>query len=91
MRGGIVLCSVLSVETARRGRLSHGKAEVRLVLLAQDALYCAVICHPFVGVVLFWRPNGWLLFVVHVIPGGRGYLKYLDLYLQGLMSGDLGW
>ena len=91
MRGGVVLCSVLSVEPARRGRLSHGEVEVRLVLLAQDALYRAVICHPFLGVVLFWRPDGWLLFLVHVFPGGRGNLEYLDLYPQGSMSGDLGW
>ena len=90
MRGGIVLCSVLSVEAARRGRLSHGKGEVHLILLAQDALYRAVIRDPFVCVVLFWWPNGWLLLVVHVIPAGRWYLKYLDLYLQGSMSGHLG-
>ena len=90
MRGGLVLCSVLSVEAARRGRLSHGRVEVRLVLLAQDALHRAVIRHPFVCVVLIrWR-NGWLFFVVHLFPGGRGYLKYLELYLQGSVSGDLG-
>ena len=34
MRGGIVLCSVLSVEAECRGRLSHGEVEVCLVLLA---------------------------------------------------------
>ena len=90
MRGGVVLYYVLSVDAARRGHLSHGKVEVCLLLLAQDALYRAVIRHPFVCVVLFWWPNGWLLFVVHVIPGGRRYLKYLDLYLQGSVSGDLG-
>ena len=90
MRGGVVLCSVLSVEAARRGRLLHGKVEVCLVLLAQDAMHRAVIRHPFVYVVLIWWPNGWLFFVVHVFPGGRGYLEYLDLYLQGSMSGDLG-
>ena len=56
-------------------------------LLAQDVLYCAVVRYPFVGVVLSWRLDGWLLFLVHAIPGGRGYLKYLDLYLQGSMSG----
>ena len=88
---GVVLCSVLSVEAACRGRLSHGEVEVGLVLLAQDALYRAVAHYPFVGVVLFWRPDGWLLYVVHAIPRGRGYLKYLDLYLQGSMSADLGW
>ena len=91
MPGGIVLCFVLSVEAACRSRLSHGEVVVRLVLLAQDALYRAVIRQPFVGVVLIWRPNGWLLFVVHFTSGGRGYLKYLDLYHQGSMSGDLGW
>ena len=90
MRLGVVLCLVLSVEPARRGRVSHGKVEVRPVLLAQDALHRAVIHHPFVCVVLIWWPNGLLSFVVHVFPGGRGYLKYLDLYLQGSMSGDLG-
>ena len=88
---GVVLCSVLSVEVACRGRLLHGEADVCLVLLAQDALYRAVVRYRFVGVLLFWRPDGWLLFVVHAIPGGRGYLKYLDSYLQGSMSGDLGW
>ena len=61
MRGGIVLCApVSSVEAARRGRLSHGKVEVRPVLLAQDALHRAVICHPSVCVVLVWWSNGWL-------------------------------
>ena len=84
MQGGVVLCLVLSVEAARRGRLSHGKVEVCLVLLAQDALHRAVIRHPFVCVVLIWWPNGWLFFVVHVFYGGRGYLEYLDLYLQGV-------
>ena len=90
MRVGVVPCSVLSVEAACRGRLSHGEVEVRLILLAQDALYRAVVRYPFVGVVLFWWPDGWLLFVVHAIAGGRRYSKYLDLYLQGSMSGDLG-
>ena len=90
MRGCVVLCSALSVEAARRGRLLHAQVEVRLFLLARDALHRAVIRHPFVCVVLIWWPNGWLFFMVHVFPGGRGYLKYLDLYLQGSMSGDIG-
>ena len=91
MRGGVLLCApVFSVEAARRGCLLHGKVEVCLVLLAQDALHRAVIRHPFVCVVLVWWSNGWLTFVVHVFRGGRGYLKYLDLYLQGPMSGNLG-
>ena len=39
MRGGIVLCALVSsVEAAHHGRMSHGKVEVRLVLLAQEAL-----------------------------------------------------
>ena len=87
--GGVLPFSVLFVEAARNGRLSHGKVEARPVLLAQDALHRAVIRHPFVCIVLIWWPNGWLFFVVLVFPGGRGYLKYLDLYLQGSMSGDL--
>ena len=91
MRGGVVLCSVLPAEAACRGRLSHGEVEVCFVLLAQDALYRAVVCYPSVGVVLSWRLDGWLFFVVHAIPGGRGYVKHLDLYLQGSVSGDLGW
>ena len=91
MRGGVVLCApVLSVDAAHRGHLSHGKVEVLLVLVAQDALHRAVIRHPFVFVVLIWWSNGWLFFVVHLFRGGRRYLKYLDLYLQGSMSGDLG-
>ena len=91
MRGGVVLCApVFSVEAARRGRLLHGKVEVRLVLLAQDALHRAVIRHPSVCAVVVWWSNGWLFFVVHVLCGGRGYLKYLDLYLQGPMSGYVG-
>ena len=90
MRGGLVLCLVLSVEAPRLCRLSHGKVAVCLVLLAQDALQRALIRHPFVCVVLIWWSNGWLFFVVHVFPGGQGYLKYIDLYLQGSMSGDLG-
>ena len=91
MRGRVVLCApVSSVEAAGRGRLSHGKVEVRLVLLAQDALHRAVIHHPSVCVVLVWWSNGWLFYVVHVFRGGRGYLKYLDLYFQGPMSGYLG-
>ena len=91
MQGGVLLCApVLSVEAARRGCLSHGKVEVRPVLLAQDALHRAVILHPSVCVVFVWWSNRWLFFVVHVFRGGRGYLKYLDLYLQGPMSGYLG-
>ena len=53
-------------------------------------LHRAVIRHPFVSVVLIWWPNGWLFSMVPVFRGERGYLKYLDLYLQGSMSGDLG-
>ena len=91
MRAGVVLCApVSSVEAARRGRLSHAKVEVRLVLLAQDALHRVVIRHPSVCVVLVWWSNGWLFVMDHGFRGGRGYLKYLDLYLQGPMSGDLG-
>ena len=91
MRGGVVLCATeFSVEAARRGCLSHGKVKVRLVLLAQDALQLAVIGHSFVCVLLVWWSNGSLFFVVHVFCGGRGYLKYLDLYLQGSISPDLG-
>ena len=91
MWGGVVLCPpVFFVEATRCGRLSHGKVEVRLVLLAQDALHRAVIHHPSVCVVLVWWSNAWLFFVVLVFRGGRGYLKYLDLYLQGPMSSDLG-
>ena len=49
MRGDIVLCALVSsVEAARRGRLSHAKVEVRLILLAQNALHRAVIRHPSV-------------------------------------------
>ena len=91
MRGGIVLCARMwSVEAARRGHLSHGKVEVRLVLLAQDALHRAVIRHPSLCVVLICWSNAWLFVMVHVFRGRQGYLKYLDLYLQGPMSGDLG-
>ena len=90
MRGGVIVCTpVFSVEAARRGRLLHGNVDVHLVLLAQDALPRAVIRHPFVCFVLVWWSNGWLFFTGHVFRGGRGYLKYLDLYLQGSMSGDL--
>ena len=91
MRGGVVLCAPLSsMEAAHRGHLSNGKVEVRLVVLAQDALHRAVIRHPSVCVLLVWWSNGWLFVMVHVFRGGRGYLKYLDLYTQGPMSGDLG-
>ena len=91
MRGGIVLCApVFSVEDASRGRLSHGKVEVCLVVLAQDALHRAVIRHPSLCAVLVWWSNGLLFVMVHVFCGGQGHLKYLDLYLQGSMSGDLG-
>ena len=91
MRGGVDLCAPVSlVEAARRGRLSHGNVEVRLVLLPQDALHRAVIRHPSVCVVLLWWSNGWLFVMVHVFGGGWGYLKYLDLYLQVPISGDLG-
>ena len=91
MHGGVVLCvPVSSVEAARRGRLSHGKVEVRVVLLAQDALHRAVIRHPSVCVLFVWWSNRWLFVMVHVFRGGRGHLKHLDLYLQGSMSGDLG-
>ena len=73
MRGGVVLCAPLSsVEAARRGCLSHGKVQVRLVLLAQDALQGAVIRHPSVCVVLVWWSNGWLFVMAHVFRGGRG-------------------
>ena len=78
------------VEAAHPCHLSHGKVEVHLVLLAQDALHRAVISHPLVCVVLIRWPNGRCFFVVHAFPGGRRYLEYLDLYLQGSMSGDLG-
>ena len=59
MQGGIVLCALVSlVEAAGRGRLSHGRVEVCLVLLAKDALHRAVIRHPSVCVVLVWWSNG---------------------------------
>ena len=91
MRGDVVLCAtVSSVEAARRACLSHGKVKVSLVLLGKDALHLAVIHHPFVCVGRVWWYNGSVFFVVHVFRGGRGYLKYLDLYLQGSMSGNLG-
>ena len=90
-RGGAVLCALVSsAEGARRGRLSHGKVEVRLVLLVQDVLHSAPIRHPSVCVVLAWWSNGWLFLVVNVVLGGRRYLKYLDLYRQGPMSRYLG-
>ena len=79
MRGGVVLCApVSSVEAACPDRVSHGKVEVRLVLLPQDALHRALICHPSAYVVLVRWSNGWLFIMVHVFCGGRGYLKYLD-------------
>ena len=91
MQGGIVLCAPLSsVEAASRGRLSQGKAEVRLVLLARVALHRAVIRHPSVCVVFVWWSNRWLFVMVHVFRGSRGHLRHLDLYLEGSMSGDLG-
>ena len=64
---------------------------VRLVLLAQDGLHCAVVRSPSVCVVFVWWPDRWLFFMVHVCRGGRGYLKHPDLYLQETMSSDLGW
>ena len=76
MRGGVILCILVSsVEAARRGRLSHGKVKVCLVLSAQDALHRAVIRHPFVCVVLLWWSNGWLFFVVHVFPWSPGAVE----------------
>ena len=91
MRSGIVLCApVSSVEAARRGRLSHGKVEVCLVLLAQDALHHAVVRHPFVCVMFVCWSNRWLFVMDHVFRGRRRHLNPLDLYLQGSMSGDLG-
>ena len=56
MRVGVVLCSVLFVEAACRGCLSHCEVEVRFVLFAQDALYRAVVRYQLVGVVLLWPP-----------------------------------
>ena len=91
MQYDIPLCApVSSVEAARRGRLSHGKVQVRVILFAKDALHRAVIHHPSVCVVLVCWSNGWLFVMVHVFRGGRWYLKYLDLYPQGPMFGDLG-
>ena len=60
------------------------------MLLAQDVLRRAVIYHSSVSVVFVWCSNGWLFVMVHVFRGGRGHLTYLDLYLQGPTSGDLG-
>ena len=58
MRGGIFLCVPVSpVEAACSGPLSDGKAEVRLVLLAQDALHRAVVRHPSVCFLFVWCPK----------------------------------
>ena len=70
--------------------MSHGKVEVRIVLLAQGSLHVAVIRHPSVCVMFLWWSNRWLSVMVHVFRGGRGQLKHLDLYLQGSVSRDLG-
>ena len=92
VRGGIVLCVPVSpVEATGRGRLSHGKVWVCLVLLAQDALHRAVVRRLSVCVVFVWWSDRWLFVMVHVVRGGWGHLKHPDLYLQGTMSSNLGW
>ena len=72
MLDDIVLCVPISpAGAARRGRLSHGKVEVHLVLLAQDALHRAVVRNPSLCVMFFWWPKRWLFVMVHVFRGGR--------------------
>ena len=81
--GVVVSRSVVDspVEATDCCHLSHGEVKVRVALVAEDAVHCAVVCHPLWFVVFLQGADGGLCVLVHIVRGGRADLQHLELYL----------